>query len=202
MFKLKRLGLFPSLLTSFKVLGAEQLLHRSRKCDATQFLFYRALYEFHGQKFKDSWDRFVETWTLLHVDDWIHRRRVAVYLIAIAMCHGMAPSDPFLNKYQLHEDLGKLSSHLKRGDSAGFKKELNSRAVSLHQPQKNIYVFLLLNSRPALHLNLIKRTWKLADKPRILTFQQIALVAGSDQFDSLDELECVLINLIGRVANN
>lgn len=205
MFKLKRLGLFPSLLTSVQVLGADKLLPRSRRSDSCQFLFYRALYEFHGQKFREAWDRFRETWSLLHPEDWKHRRRVAVYLITIAICHGKAPSNEFLSKYDLKNEFAALRDSVMSGNMESFKKELDSRATLLHQPSLNIYVSLLLNAHPAIHLRLIRRTWKLtltAGNSKILSFEQIKLVAKSFNLMQIssDELECILINLIGRVT--
>lgn len=202
MFKLKRLGLFPSLLTSVQVLGAEKLVSRARKSDSVQFLYYRALYEFHGQKFKEAWDRFKETWNLLHRDDWGHRRRVAVYLIAIALCHGKCPSNDFLIKYRLDSDLKPICDTILSGNSVGFKQELNLRADTLHN-NLNIYVFLLLNAQPAVQLNLVKRTWKLTSKSKILTFEQIRKVAECMKLMeiSINELECILINLIGKVTH-
>jgi hypothetical protein len=201
MFKLKRLGLFPSLLTSVQVLGAEKLLPRARKSDSVQFLYYRALYEFHGQKFKEAWERFKDTWNLLHLQDWSHRRRVAIYIIAIALCHGMCPSNDFLIKYKLDEDLKTISNSILSGNSFIFTQELNNRANSLHN-NLNIYVFLLLNAQPAIHLNLVKRTWKLAGKTKIITFEQIRKVAECMKLIEIskDELECILINLIGKVT--
>ena len=200
MFKLKRLGLFPSLLTSVQVLGAEKLLSRSRKSDSVQFLYYRALYEFHGQKFKEAWDRFKDTWNLLHLQDWSHRRRVAIYMIAIALCHGKCPSNDFLIKYKLDGDLKPISDSILSGNSFTFTQELNNRADSLHN-NLNIYVFLLLNAQPAIQLNLVKRTWKLAGKSKIITFEQIRKVAECMKLMEItkDELECILINLIGKV---
>ena len=203
MFKLKRLGLFPSLLTSIQILGADKLLPRARRSDSCQYLFYRALYEFHGQKFRESWDRFKDTWNLLHPEDWKHRRRVAVYLITIALCHGKAPSNDFLTKYNLNSEFGDLRNSIMSGNMKSFKKELESRANLLHQPSLNVYVFLLLNSDPALHLRLIRKTWSWAGNSKILTFEQIKLVGRSLNLMEIssDELECVLINLIGRVSN-
>ena len=200
MFKLKRLGLFPSLLTSVQVLGAEKLLPRARKSDAVQFLYYRALYEFHGQKFKEAWDRFKDTWSLLHLQDCIHRRRVAIYMIAIAICHGKCPSNDFLIKYNLEGDLKTISDSIISGNSFKFTQELNNRAELLHN-NFNIYVFLLLNAQPALQLNLVKRTWKLASKSKIITFEQIRKVADCMKLMEIsrDELECILISLIGKV---
>lgn len=200
MFKLKRLGLFPSLLTSVQVLGAEKLLPRARKSDAVQFLYYRALYEFHGQKFKEAWERFKETWNLLHLQDWSHRRRVAIYMIAIALCHGKCPSNDFLIKYKLDVDLKPISDSILSGNSFIFTQELNNRAESLHN-NLNIYVFLVLNAQPAIQLNLVKRTWKLAGKCKIITFEQIRKVAECLKLMEIskDELECILINLIGKV---
>lgn len=199
MFKLKRLGLFPSLLTSVQILGADKLISRSRKCDAVQFLFYRALYEFHGQKFREAWDRFRGTWNLLHVDDWKHRRRVAIYLIAIALCHGKRPSNDFLVKYKLFDELATLRDSITAGNHSEFKNELETRAATLHP--LNIYVFLLLNAQPAIHLNLIKRTWLLLGKSLILSFEQIKKMHEWYKSNNLtnDELECILINLIGKV---
>lgn len=200
MFKLKRLGLFPSLLTSVQVLQADKLVARAPKSDAVQFLFYRALYEFHGQKFKEAWDRFKETWGLLHAQDWVHRRRVAVYLIAIALCHGKCPTAEFLKTYKLDGDLLAIKDSVMSGNLNAFKLELSARSTNLHQSLK-IYVFLLLNAQPAVHLNLVKRTWALTGKSRTVTFEQIALVSRSYGLLDIsgDELECVLISLIGRV---
>lgn len=200
MFKLKRLGLFPSLLTSVQVLQADKLILQARKSDSVQFLFYRALYEFHGQKFKESWARFKETWNLLHPQDWTHRRRVAVYLIAIALCHGKCPTLDFLKRYKLEDDLSTIKDSISLGNLNSFNFELNSRSDPLHRSLK-IYVFLLLNAQPAIHLNLIRRTWKLCGKSKIISFEQILLVARSFNLleISSDELECVLINLIGKV---
>lgn len=200
MFKLKRLGLFPSLLTSVQVLGAEKLLPRARKSDSVQFLYYRALYEFHGQKFKEAWDRFKETWNLLHLQDWSHRRRVAVYMTAIAICHGKCPTRDFMMKYKLDGDLKTISDSILSGNSKLFKEELDNRADVLHN-SLNIYVFLLLNAQPALQLNLVKRTWKLAGKSKIITFEQIRKVAECMNLMEItkDQLECILINLIGKV---
>lgn len=202
MFKLKRLGLFPSLLTSVQILGADKLLPRARRSDSCQYLFYRALYEFHGQKFKEAWDRFRETWNLLHLDDWKHRRRVAVYLITIALCHGKAPSNDFLTKYNLINEFASLKLSIMSGNPKTFKIELDSRAKVLHS--LNIYVFLLLNSASAIHLRLIRRTWTLAGQSKILTFEQIKLMGKRLDLIELssDELECILINLIGRVNTN
>lgn len=201
MFKLKRLGLFPSLLTSVQVLGADKLLPRSRRSDSCQFLFYRALYEFHGQKFREAWDRFRDTWNLLHPEDWKHRRRVAVYLITIALCHGKAPSNDFLIKYNLMNEFGALRDSIMSGNMETFKKELDSRATLLHQPALNIYVFLLLNAHPAVHLRLIRRAWSWTGNSKILSFDQIKLVGKALNLMQIssDELECILINLIGRV---
>ena len=201
MFKLKRLGLFPSLLTSVQVLGAEKLLPRARKSDAVQFLFYRALYEFHGQRFKESWERFKETWSLLHPDDLIHRRRVATYLIAIGLCHGKGPVREFLKKYGLENELGTLCDAIMTGNLKSFRLELTLKSSPLHH--LNIYSFLVLNGEAAVQLNLIKRTWKLGGKYKIVSFAQIKKVAefmGMDVDEvSGDELECILINFIGKV---
>lgn len=205
MFKLKRLGLFPSLLTSVQILGADKLIPRARKCDAVQYLFYRALYEFHGQKFREAWDRFKATWNLLHPEDWTHRRRVAIYLVAIALCNGKRPSNDFLQKYRLFDELSALRDAIITGNFVTFKFELESRAKTLHP--LNIYVFLLLNAHPAIYLNLIKRTWHLTGKQSSsIAFGQIRRVIewynlreSSDNFTN-DELECILINLIGKVT--
>ena len=201
MFKLNRLGLFPSLLTSVNILGAEKLLTRSRKCDSVQFLFYRAVYEFHGQKFKEAWDRFNETWNLLHVEDWKHRKRVAVYLITIGLCHGKFPSNNFLKKYNLFDEFSVLRDTIQSGNYSTFKIELNARATTLHS--LNVYLFFLINVQSAIQLNLIKRSWKLIGKGPILTFEQIKKVAEwykltDFPLTSDDELECQVINLIGK----
>lgn len=214
MFKLRRLGLFSSILTSFQVLNGEKLLSRARRVDSVQFLYYRALYDFHGQKMKEAWERFSETWMLLHKNDSVHRRRVGAYLIAIALVHGKAPSLPFLQTLNLTNEFESLVRAIKRGDLLGFQRELKANSLPLHQLK--VFTFLRLNMEPAVYLNLIRWTWKLCNYPKMITFKQILLVASSynvgtntgsgigsgmnsqHELLSEDELECILVNLIGK----
>ena len=125
-----------------------------------------------------------------------------MYLISIALCHGKAPTNAFLAKYNLVDEFGALRDSMLSGNSKVFKRELEGRASILHQPALNIYVFLLLNADPAIHLRLIRKTWILAGNLKILTFEQIKLVgkALNSMEISSDELECILVNLIGRVS--
>lgn len=198
MFRLKRLGMFPSILTSCQMLGAERLLGRARKSDAVQFLFYRALYAFHAQKIDEARVQFEEAWLLLHPQDQTHRRRVAGYLIAIALTRGRAPTDAFMRKYQLEDAFGNLGGALRRGDVRGFDVALEAQSQRLSQ--LHVYVFLMLNGHPAVHLSLVKRTWRLAGRGRLVPFAHIVKVAAAQNTPlSSDELECILISLIGKV---
>lgn len=192
--------MFPSILTSYQMFGAEKLLPRARKADCVQFLYYRALYEFHSQKIDEAYERFVSAWSMLHWQDSVHRRRIAVYLIALALVRGRALTDAFLQQHGLLEVFGPLSRAVRSGNVAAFHEAMSSAAS--HLIRLNVYVFLMLNAEPAVHLNAVKRTWKLAGKGKILKFSPILKLhemLGNRDFDA-DELECVLISLIGRVS--
>ena len=199
MFKLKRLGMFPSILTSYQMFGGEKLLPRARKADCVQFLFYRALYEFHSQKIEEAYERFVSAWLMLHEQDFVHKRRVAGYLIALALVRGRAASEAFLQAYGLTEAFGPLCRAVQSGNLAAFNESIKVAAPQLIR--LNVYVFLMLNAEPAVHLNAVKRAWKLAGRGKILKFAQILKLhemLGYSDFTA-DELECILISLIGRV---
>ncbi len=201
MFKLKRLGMFPSILTSYQIFGAEKLLPRARKADCVQFLFYRALYEFHSQKIEEAYERFVTAWSMLHEQDFVHRKRIAVYMIALAVVRGQAATEAFLQQYELTEAFGPLCRAVRSGNLAAFNEAIKVAAPQLIR--LHVYVFLMLNAEPAVHLNAVKRCWKLAGRGKILKFAQILKLQemlGHSDFDT-DELECILISLIGRVSS-
>ncbi len=192
--------MFPPILLSYQMFGAEKLLLRARKADSVQFLFYQALYEFHSQKIDEAYERFVSAWSMLNEKDFVHRKRIAGYLIALAAVRGKAATDAFLRQYELFEAFGPLCRALHHGNLAAFNEAIKSAAPQLIR--LNVYVFLMLNTEPAVHLNAVKRTWKLAGRGKILSFAQILKLhemLGNADLDA-DELECILISLIGRVC--
>ena len=199
MFKLKRLGMFPSILTSYQMLGAEKLMPRAKKADCVQFLYYRALYEFHSQKIEESFERFVAAWCLLNGQDLVHQKRIAVYLVAIGLAQGRAFRDEFLDRFGLLSTFGPLCRAVRSGNLKAFKEALQSAAQSLIR--LNVFVFLALNGELAVHLNAVKRTWRLSGAGKIVYFAQVNKLhemLGNIDISS-DEIECILINLIVKV---
>ena len=194
--------MFPSILTSYQMFGAEKLLPLARKADCVQFLYFRALYEFHSQKIDEAYERFGAAWSMVHVQDSVHRRRIAVYLVVLAMVKGRVFGDAFLQQNGLLDTFGPLSRAVRSGHLSAFNEALKASSTALIR--LNVYVFLLLNAEPAVHLNAVKRTWKLAGKGKILKFAQILKLhegLGNADLDS-DELECILISLIGKVKGD
>jgi hypothetical protein len=221
MFRLRRVGMFPSILTSFQVLGGDKVLWRlaspatmasnwaGHRCDAIGFLYYRAVYEFQSMQLNESQKRFEEAWQLLPGPSAgfgiAARVRILSYLVAMRLMRGQALRQSLRARYAqwLPEALTLLIRPVMRGAWSEVEAELMKHLHTL--TALHLYVHLRLNLQLATFLNLVKRTWRLSADGQGMAVKMVALksiervAAGTGWLLPLDEIECLLIHLINKV---
>ena len=134
-----------------------------------------------------------------------NRRLILQYLVPVKLLLGLQPTPALLEKYGLRE-LAVIALAVRRGDIRSFNTCMQEN--QLHFVHQGVYL-VLEKLRMLVYRNLFKRVCMLSEnypKMRIAQFQQA--LAWLDAPLDLDEIECILANLIaqgyikGYIAHN
>ena len=138
-----------------------------------------------------------------HAAHTANKRRILTFLIPVSLLRGKYPRVELLQKYDLQPIFQPLVAAIKQGDLARFMAELNDRAEIYIQ--KGIYL-LLEKLKIIVYRNLLRLVYyhvhlqqtNLSDKLRVQLSLPVILSAirGMGVAMSMDELECVIANLI------
>ncbi len=129
-----------------------------------------------------------------HKDAVGNKKRILNYLIPVKMLRGRLPTEALLQKYQLVEYIPLVIS-IRRGDLRTFHKTL-----ATHQDEfirRGTYL-LLEKCQTVCHRNLFKRIFRILEKHQLPLDNVVNAVKWLGMDMDLDEVECILANLIFR----
>ena len=187
-FKLNKLRLCKNLLKAVEV----QSLHKSS--DMTQRIVFN-YYVGRLYLFEDNFDRAEECldFCLRKERDSANRKRILNFLVPVRLLKGKLPSQQLLETYAMHPYMS-LIDGLMVGNLEQFSRALDKNSELFLKRG----VFLLLEKCKFIaYRNLFKRCWLILEKSSQISLAQLlkAFKFCGKQVD-LDEIECVLANLI------
>lgn len=162
-------------------------------CDVVTYKYYIGRLRMFEDNFEES--RECLRLALMHTPKHKHvnRQRILASLVPVEMSLGIFPTDLIGSVYGLHQYVT-LAVAAKSGNLRAFERCMQAHRMSLIR----LGVFLVLERVKVIcYRNLFKRVFREVGSSRLpLTNFQFVMNALSDEPVSLDEVECILANLI------